>query len=434
MSRAKILLKFLAILLLAVLAGFVVFDKLPTLRITKTFPFRLGLDLQGGTHLVYEGDLKDIAIGDRGDAMDAVRQVIERRVNAFGVTEPLVQRAGNTRLIVELPGVKDVNAAIKQIGLTPFLEFRELNPDYKTPSEPNQIDINQQFKSTGLSGKHLQRSEVVFDSNSTSPQISLHFNEEGSKLFAGITKRNVGKPVAIFLDGLPEQAPIVQQEITSGQAVISGNYTADEAKTLAERLNSGALPVPITLAAQQNIGPSLGQESLKKSIIAGLIGFVVIGLFMLVYYRLPGLTAVIALLIYTALVLAIFKIAGVTLTLAGITGFILSVGMAVDANILVFERLKDELRAGEPLAAALDHAFKRAWNAIRDSNVSSLITVFILAYFGTSLIRGFAITLGIGILVSMFTALIVTRTFLRLFYSFSAKGGSALGRKNNNNA
>lgn len=418
MSKGRIFLKFLAILLLALLAGFVVFDKLPLVGIKTTFPFRLGLDLQGGTHLVYEGDLKDIAGSDRGDAMDAVRQVIERRVNAFGVTEPLVQRAGDTRLIVELPGIKDVNAAIKQIGLTPFLEFRELNADYQTPSEPSQIDINQQFKPTGLSGKHLKRSEVVFDPNSASPQISLHFNEEGSKLFAEITKRNVGRPVAIFLDGMPEQAPIVQQEITSGQAVISGNYTADEAKVLAERLNSGALPVPIALVQQQNIGPSLGQESLKKSIIAGLIGFAVVALFMLVYYRLPGLMAVLALLVYTVLTLAIFKIANVTLTLAGITGFILSVGMAVDANILVFERLKDELRAGETLAAALNHAFKRAWNAIRDSNASSLITVFILAYFGTSLIRGFAITLGVGILVSMFTALIVTRTFLRLFYSF----------------
>ncbi|OGE79272.1 MAG: protein-export membrane protein SecD [Candidatus Doudnabacteria bacterium RIFCSPHIGHO2_01_FULL_46_14] len=430
MSRTRILLKFVAILVLAVLAGFVVFDKLPLVGIKTAFPFRLGLDLQGGTHLVYEGDLKDIPRADRDEAMDAVRQVIERRVNAFGVTEPLVQRAGDTRLIVELPGIRDINEAIKQIGLTPFLEFRELDPDYTVPENPQEADFTKQFRPTGLSGKHLQRSEVVFNQSGGGPQISLRFNSEGEKLFSQITKNNIGRPVAIFLDGQIISAPNVQSEISSGEAVISGNFTAEEARQLAERLNAGALPVPIKLIHQQNIGPSLGQESLKKSIVAGLVGFAIIALFMIVYYRLSGLFAVMALVVYASLSLAIFKLGGVTLTLAGITGFILSVGMAVDANILVFERLKDELRAGEPLRTALDHAFSRAWNAIRDSNVSSLITVAILAYFGTSLIRGFAITLGIGVLASMFTALTVTRTFLRLFYSFSAQGGSASGGKN----
>ena len=414
MPKGPIIIKTIAILLLAVLAGFVAFDKLPTVGINKTFPFRLGLDLQGGTHLVYEGDLKDIAAADHDDAMDAVRQVIERRVNAFGVTEPVVQRAGDNRLIVDLPGVKDIAAAVKQIGMTPFLEFRELNPEYVAPEDPNQIDINQQFKPTGLSGKHLERSEVVFDPNTSSPQISLRFNSEGSDLFAEITKRNVGRPVAIFLDGLPISAPTVQQEITSGEAVISGDFTTDDANILVERLNSGALPVPIKLVQQQNIGPSLGQESLKKSITAGLIGFVVIALFMISYYRFSGFVAVIALIIYVLLSLAVFKMFGLTLTLAGIAGFILSVGMAVDANVLVFERTREEARSGQSAEKSNEEGFRRAWTAIRDSNVSSLITAAILWWFGSSLIRGFALTLFIGILVSMFTALTVSRTFLRI--------------------
>lgn len=420
MSRTGIFVKFILILILAVIAGFIVFDKLPLLKINKAFPFRLGLDLQGGTHLVYEGDLATIAESDRGDAMNAVRDVIERRVNSFGVTEPLVQVAGSNRLIVELAGIKDIEAAVREIGLTPFLEFREQNPEYVPPGDEQSVDLSQAFKPTGLSGKHLKKSEIIFDPQTNTPEISLQFNEEGAELFAAITKRNVGKAVAIFLDGSPISAPVVNQEITSGEAVITGQFTIAEAKELRERLNSGALPVPIKLIAQQNVGPSLGQESLHKSIVAGLIGFAAVALFMIFYYRVPGLFAVLALGIYVALALMIFKLVGVTLTLAGITGFILSVGMAVDANILVFERLKEEMRHPRPLGATLDEAFRRAWNAIRDSNVSTLITVFILAYFGTSLIRGFAVTLGIGIFVSMFTALTVTRTLLRLFYSFKS--------------
>ena len=414
MSKGVLFIKFIAILLLAVTAGFIVFDKLPLLKINKTLPFRLGLDLQGGTHLVYEGNLHDIPEGDRDDAMDSVREVIERRVNAFGVTEPVVQVASKDRLIVELPGVKDINEAIKQIGQTPFLEFRELNPDYAAPEDPAQIDMLQQFKPTGLSGKHLQRSEIVFDPSSGIPQISLRFNDDGKQLFSAITKRNIGGPVAIFLDGQPISAPTVQQEITSGQAVITGDFTRDDARQLVERLNAGALPVPIKLIQQQNVGPSLGQESLRKSAAAGLIGFIAIALFMISYYRFPGFIAVAALVIYVLLSLAIFKLFGMTLTLAGIAGFILSVGMAVDANILVFERTKEEVRDGQGQEKSREEGFRRAWNAIRDSNLSSLITVFILGYFGSSLIRGFAVTLGIGVAVSMFTALIVSRTFLRL--------------------
>lgn len=418
MSRLNLLIKLVLILLLAIASGFLVFDKLSLLKINKIFPFRLGLDLQGGTHLVYEGDLNDIAAEDRGDAMESVREVIERRVNAFGVAEPNVQVAGDNRLIVELPGIKDIEGAVKQIGLTPFLEFREENDSYQDPQDPTLIDFIQKFKTTGLSGKHLKRSDIVFDPNTNIPQITLQFDDEGAKLFAGITARNVGKTVAIFLDGVPISAPVVQQEITSGEAVITGQFTIDEAKELAKRLNAGALPVPIRLLEQKNIGPSLGKISLEQSVIAGLVGLAAVALFMTFYYRFPGVIAVLALVIYVLISLSIFKLLPVTLTLSGITGFILSIGMAVDANILVFERTREELRRGRPAEKSSEDGFRRAWSAIRDSNVSSLITVFILGYFGTSLIRGFAVTLGIGILLSMFTALIITRTFLRIFYQF----------------
>ncbi len=417
MSRTRLIIKFIAILILAAVAGFIVADKLDLLKIHKQIPFRLGLDILGGAHLVYEGDLSTIAQGDREDAMNAVRNVIERRVNAFGVAEPLVQVAGDNRLIVELAGISDVESAIREIGLTPFLEFREQNPEYVPPTDNQNVDVNSAFIPTGLSGKHLKKSEIVFGQQTNDPQISLEFNDEGARMFADITKRNVGRTVAIFLDGSPISAPVVNQEITSGKAVITGTFNITEAKELAQRLNSGALPVPIKLIAQQSVGPTLGQESLKRSIIAGLIGFLIVALFMIVYYRLPGFFAVLALGIYVVISLMLFKLIGVTLTLAGITGFILSVGMAVDANILVFERLKEELRADRPIHQALDEAFRRAWNAIRDSNVSTLITVFILGYFGSSLIRGFAVTLGIGIFVSMFTALTVTRVVLRLYYN-----------------
>lgn len=275
-------------------------------------------------------------------------------------------------------------------------------------------DQQPEFVNTGLGGQHLRRATVVFDPNTGEPQVSLLFNDDGKQLFAEITKKNLQKPVAIYLDGQPISIPTVQQEITTGEAIISGTFNLVEAKQLAARLTAGALPVPITLISQQNIGASLGQESIERSFVAGLLGLVLVALFMILYYRLPGLLAVIALGIYTLLVLAIFKLWPVTLTLAGIAGFILSIGMAVDANVLIFERMKEELRRGKAPSLAVDQGFRRAWLSIRDSNVSSLITCAILAWFGTSLVQGFAITLAIGILVSMFSAITITRTFLRL--------------------
>src|SRR3989344_3244087 len=382
MKRLRLYLTFLFILLLA--AGAVYLNipqgskiSLKPLKIdySKSYKLNLGLDLQGGTHLVYEGDLKDITTDAHGDAMNSVRDVIERRVNSFGVSEPVIQVSGNNRIIVELPGIKDINEAINLIGQTPFLEFKEENPNPPevVPDASGQVVVNPDdiFKPTGLTGKQFKRAVLEFDQNTGVPQISLQFDAEGTKLFADITQRNIGKRVAIFLDNQIISAPTVQSAITDGQAVISGQFTVKEAKELVTRLNSGALPVPIKLIQQQNVGATLGLVSVQKSVAAGLIGLAIIALFMIVYYRLPGLLAVVALIIYTAISLSLFKIFGITLTLAGIAGFILSVGMAVDANILIFERMKEELRKGKTLQQAVEEGFRRAWPSIHDSNIST---------------------------------------------------------------
>lgn len=608
-------------------------------------PFRLGLDLLGGSHLVYEADVSKIPSADQEDAISGVRDVIERRVNAFGVSEPIVQTSqssGKWHVVVELAGIQDISQAIKMIGETPLLEFKEedkeekqLTPeqekelqDYnisaeqrakqilerigkgedfaeiarkesedsatkenggnigfvteqnptradffreantlgvgniskglltnregynilrvlskkedekevhashilicfdgasrcekKTPkdearqlaeevrlkanaenfsglakefsTEPGAADrggdlgwfargmmvkpfedavfslpvggisdiVETEFgfhiiykseerpfvqyevariliktknkedflpqsdgwKATGLTGSLLARAQVVFDPNTTFPQVQLAFNDEGKKLFSEITKRNIGKSVAIFLDGEPISIPRVQQEITSGDAVIQGNFTIDEAKLLAQRLNAGALPVPITLVSQQTVGASLGATALQKSFLAGLYGVLAVILFMVFVYRWPGVLATFALGIYGLLVLSIFKLVPVTLTLSGIAGFILSIGMAVDANVLIFERIREELRQGKPLRSAFDTGFSAAWPSIRDGNVSTLLTCVILMTFGTSIIKGFAITLFIGILMSMISAILVTRVFLRLSAKFFQK-------------
>jgi preprotein translocase subunit SecD len=267
---------------------------------------------------------------------------------------------------------------------------------------------------TGLTGKQIKRASLDFDQRTGSAQVILSFNGEGAKLFDELTKKNIGKPIAIYLDGKPISIPTVQVEIPSGEAVISGNFTVDEAKTLAQRLQAGALPVPIELIAQQSVGPTLGAQSVADSLKAGLIGFLLVVIFMVLYYRIPGLLADVALLFYAALTFAIFKIIPVTLSLSGIAGFILSIGVAVDANVLVFERLKEEYATGKPMSLAIEEAFKRSWTSIRDGNATALITCFVLYLFTSSLIKGFALTLAIGVLVSMFTAITVTRTIFRL--------------------
>lgn len=604
-------------------------------------PFRLGLDLQGGAHLVYEADVSKVESGERDEAMAGVRDVIERRVNAFGVAEPLVQtaRTGNSwRVVVELAGVKDVREAIKQIGETPVLEFKEegtpeptrgLTPDERRdleaynknasakanqiadelrkqetvdfaglakkysedlasrdlggalgfvtrdsaygqfwqwahdngsgkvsltpienpegwnfiqvgPSEDQGQEVHAQhilicfrgterctqdiskddarkkieelkkqatpdnfeklarenstepgaressgdlgffqrgmmvkpfedaafalsngaisdpvetqfgfhlirkveerpakayhlarilikkkteadylpppesWKTTGLSGKHLVRAAVQFDQNTNAPEVSLDFNSDGQKLFAEITTRNLGKLVAIFLDGVPISVPRVQAAITDGRAIITGNFTIKDAKLLAQRLNAGALPVPITLMSQQTVGATLGEASVYASLKAALVGLALVALFMIVTYRLAGVLAVLALLVYCAVVLALFKLIPITLTLSGIAGFILSIGMAVDTNVLQFERLKEELRGGKPLQSAIEDAFKRAWPSIRDSHVTTLFGALILFWFSTSLVKGFGLTLAVGVIVSLFSAITVTRVFLRI--------------------
>jgi protein-export membrane protein SecD len=429
-SKRRTLLSFLLILVLAVAAAYVVYPENQGIKIQRyginyynDLKFRLGLDLQGGTHLVYQADLSQIEDNDKSSAIEGVRDVIERRVNAFGVSEPLVQTLQKDRLIVELAGVKDVNKAINMIGETPLLEFKE----EMTEEEKDQVreqfkdsNISEEYlaqflyKSTGLGGKQLDRADVVFNPNTYEPEVQLQFNDEGKKLFREITSRNVGKKVAIYLDGMPISIPVVNEPITDGRAVISGSFTIDEAKILVQRLNAGALPVPIKLISQQTVDASLGKDSVQKSIIAGIVGLIALSLFMIIYYRLQGILAVIALLIYSLIVLSLFKVIPVTLTLSGIAGFILSIGMAVDANVLIFERIKEELRKGKTISIAIEEGFARAWSSIFDSNISTIITCLILAYFGTSMIEGFAITLGIGVALSMFSAIFVTKTFLRI--------------------
>lgn len=603
-------------------------------------PFMLGLDLQGGTRLEYEADVSHVSSDKQTAALDGVRDVIERRVNAMGVSEPLVQttRAGSSwRVSVELAGVKDINQAIKMIGETPILEFKEQNteagraltaderkkiddsvkqaqtksqdllakalkdpasfenlirqssddltakdlggelgfikdnPEYadiynavqsaavgsvldkvvSTPGREAVVKVEekkdagqeiqarhiliqwqgveqapsstvrtkeqalaeiqkikkeatpanfaelarkyseepgatvsggdlgwfgkgvmvQQFeekafalkkgeisapaetpfgyhlifkeneksvqdvkvraaifkkiqeadllpppdawKTTDLTGKQLASAQMEFDQRSGTPEVGLQFNDEGAKLFADITKRNVGKPVAIFLDGEPISVPTVQTEILGGKAVITGSFSVNEAKLLAQRLQAGALPVPIKLIAQQSVGPMLGADSVKSSLAAGLWGLLLVSLFMLAFYRLPGLLSVLALGIYALISMAIFKLLPVTLSLAGIAGFILSIGMAVDANVLIFERLKEELKLGKSYSQAMEEAFRRAWLSIRDGNATSLISCIVLYWFTSSVIKGFALTLAIGVLLSMFTAITITRNLMR---------------------
>ncbi len=319
---------------------------------------------------------------------------------------------------MELAGISDVSQAIQLIGATPFLEFKETKSDTQAILDAQQKGqrLNEDpLQSTGLNGKHLKRASVTFGQQTYQPQISLELTSEGAKLFAAITKKNLGKIVAIYLDGVPISTPVVQSEITDGSAVITGKFTPNEAKLLATRLNSGALPVPISLVSQQTIGASLGAESLSKSLKAGVYGLILVALFMILFYRLPGVVSVLALGIYVVIVLTFYKLIGVTLTLAGIAGFILSLGMAVDANVLIFARMREELRAGKSIRASMHEGFSRAWLSVRDSHVTTLIGAFVLYTFTTSIVKGFALTLGIGVLTSLFTAIVVTRTLLNLF-------------------
>ena len=420
------------IIFIVIVSVFIDTNRFPTIKILGksyklNFPLKLGLDLQGGTQLVLETQMDKIDAASRDSALESAKNVLEKRVNLYGVSEALVQSSkvgDQRRILVELPGLKEASAAAALVGKTAQLDFREFVGTPSAQASQSALALLNQFRSTGLTGADLRKAQVTFGSGSgvkTGPQVAIEFTPDGAKKFADITKRNVNKPLAMFLDEMPISwpPPIVQQEIVGGNAVITGQFTTTEAKNLAIQLNAGALPVPIKILEQRSIGPTLGQESVNKSLIAGIIGLGVIAIYMVVYYGFLGLVANGALVIYTLLTLAIFKTGGfilppITLTLAGIAGFILSIGMAVDANILIFERMKEEIRWGKSKSLALELGFKRAWVSIWASNVSSLITVAILYSIGQSVVRGFAITLAIGVLVSMFTAVVVTRTFLRL--------------------
>ncbi len=403
---------------------------------SSKFKFKLGLDLNGGTELVYKADLSKASStsAEISSSMSVLRDVIERRVNIFGVSEAVVrvERVGFTgaeseqQLIVELPGVTDIDKAVAMIGATPTLEFRLVASGTealskaleKASTTEEKLKIaDQMFTYTGLTGRLLKKSALEFNQTTGEAMVSLQFNSEGSDLFAKITKENVGKQLAIFLDGNLVSMPNIREEITGGNAVISGGFTGSagvkEAKKLVDNLNLGALPVPIQLISTQTIGASLGQDAVDASMKAGIIAFIVIAIFLILIYRLPGFLAVIALVIYTVINLALFKIIPVTLTAAGIAAFVLSLGMAVDANVLIFERMKEELKRGRELSDAIKEGFHRAWTSIRDSNTSSMITAVILYMFSsTAVVKGFALVFFIGVAVSMFTAITASRTLL----------------------
>ncbi len=448
MERQRTFLISFFILVLAILAGIYASPKKLDFFNFPYKEYKLGLDLQGGIRFLYQADLSDIPQKERKSVMMGLKEVMERRVNLFGVREPQIKVQGE-RLIIELPGVLSPEEARKEIGKTPFLEFREERE--KEEVEKNLEKIKEEvkkrvskeeweklkelpavlllekakklgisfedpfFKKTPLTGRYLKRAEVDFDPETYNPVVSLEFNEEGAKIFEELTERNVGKQLAIFIDGDLISSPVVREKISGGRAQITGKFSVREAKELASNLNAGALPVPITLLSQDVIGATLGRNSLEKSLKAGIYGFLAILIFMILFYRFPGLISSLALIIYVVLVLTIFKILSVTLTLAGIGGFILSIGMAIDANILIFSRMREELRAKKDFPQALKEGFKRAWPAIRDGNFTTLAVSIILFTFGSSFVKGFATTLSLGILSSLFSALIVTKYFLKCF-------------------
>ncbi len=405
----------LIIIIIGILVGFFVYstEKAPDSK----YAFKLGLDLAGGTLLTYRADVSGLASGDVDDAMNSLREVIERRVNVFGVSEPLVQTerasiAGGKeeRLIVELPGVTDVDAAVAALGETPVLEFKLQNPLIAGATTTT-------YTATGLTGRYLKNASLQFGAANPSsliqePIVSLEFDEEGTALFADITTEHVGEILAIFLDGKMISYPEIQSTITDGKAIITGNGDVQMARDLVRNLNFGALPVPVQLVGAESIGASLGATVVNAGVMAGVWGLIIIALFMILWYRLPGVIATLGLALYALIILALFKVIPVTLTASGIAGFILTIGMAVDANILIFERMKEEIRSGKRIADAITEGFSRAWFSIRDGNLTAIFTAIILFYTTTSLIRGFALTLILGVVVSMLTAIGVTRTLL----------------------
>lgn len=411
-------LKFALILLLAVVTAALAIPRedaiLKALGIKNTtLKVQQGLDLQGGAQLVFQADFSKTPAGERDKAMESLIAVIQKRANFGGTSEIAVQRQGSNRVIVSLPGVKDTGEAIDRIGKTANLEFVEVSADGQSQTP------------TGIDGKDVDSATADYDPAKAQPVVRLQLKPgDSTKKFGDLTTKlsQNGNYLLTLLDGQPTFGPATTEPITDGTAILSGNLDIKEARKIAEEITAGALPVPVTLVAQSTVGPSLGKESVSRSLIAGLIGLSIVALFMMLYYRLAGVVAVLALIIYTTITLSLYKLSifvpgySIVLTLAGIAGFILSIGMAVDANILVFERMKEELRAGKSYVSALETAFTRAWTSIRDSNVSTLITCAILfaSSGSTPIIRGFAVTLGLGVMVSLFTAIVITRTLMRI--------------------
>ena len=380
---------------------------LASLFIVWKKPTSLGLDLVGGSRLMLEAQTSDSVPKITSEIMDSLQYAIENRVNAMGVGETIVQRVGTKRLLVEIPNITDTAKAKEFIGQTAQLEF-------KRPIIGKNGEI--EWQSTGLTGKDLRKSLVSSTPNTGEWVVALEFNNEGAKKFSDLTKELTGKQMAIFFNGKLQSAPTVNEQISGGHAQISGDYEYNQAKEMVDLLNAGALPVGAEIIQEESVGPTLGADSINKSKIAGFVGITAVMIFMILYYRVMGLISCFALIIYALINFAIFKLVPVTLTLTGIAGFILSIGMAIDANILIFERTKEELKMGRSLFTAINSGFDRAFTSIFDSNVSTIMTCLILYYFGASMVKGFALTLIIGVCLSMFSAITVTKNFMHLIF------------------
>ncbi|MDB5265199.1 MAG: protein-export rane protein SecD, preprotein translocase subunit SecD [Parcubacteria group bacterium] len=418
--------RFLPALGVLVVAGLLGWFAITTQGAESKFPVKLGLDLAGGTELIYRADTSTIT-ADKQGALNSLRDIIDRRVNLFGVAEPLVELerssavAGTVedRLLVELPGVTDVKAAVDAIGKTPVLNFKLVRNVAKptTVGTTTSLNIQKDYTETGLTGRYLKNAELQFSQGGTSgvanqPVIVLNFTEEGAALFEKITRENVGKELAIFLDEDVISSPVIQEEISGGAATITGSFTPNEGRELVRNLNFGALPVPIELVSSNTVGATLGADAFHAGLLASVIGFALVALFMIVWYRLPGIVATVALIIYVLITIAVIKFVPITLTASGIAGFILSIGMAVDANVLIFERMKEEIRQGKGGREAVRIGFARAWPAIRDGHLTMLISAAILFWIGTSLVQGFALVFGFGVIASLISAVAISRVFL----------------------
>ena len=450
MARRDIQLLIL-IALIALFAGYIAWPTDPGLSfigVDREIKIYQGLDLQGGVQVLLEADVPE---GQEisSDDMEAARTIVESRVNGLGVSEPTVQRVGSRRIQVELPGIEDAQQAIETLRETGLMEWIAsdtlllpgtiVQTDYLAgeeqggeaatngDAEPAETEGEGETRTyhTVLTGRNLRTATVTFDPQTNAPLIAFELDAEGGRIFAEHTTNNIRKFLAITLDKEVISSPRITEAIPSGSGVIEGQFTIDEARALVLQLRYGALPIPLREVETRGVGPTLGQDSIQKSVRAGAIGLSIVLLFMLIYYRLPGLLADLALIIYAVITVAVYKLIPVTLTLPGIAGFLLSVGMAVDANILIFERVREELRQGRTLARAIDVGFRRAWTSILDSNISTWITCGILwAFgntFGASVVKGFALTLGIGVAISMFTAVTVTRTFLRSAFAVTGE-------------